>query len=80
MAGGSPIVTPAIARLQAELGYDFDVLGGQLVDKTRADRIKPLAVDPSIGSERDMGAVPGAGEPNIGEPALLLERGGPVLF
>src|SRR5690349_5894162 len=80
MTGCCPIGAPISARLEAEFGDYFDMLGWQLVDKARADRIDPLAVDPAVGRERDMGPVTGAGQPDISEPAFLLERGDAILF
>src|SRR5258705_309203 len=48
--------------------------------KTRADCTPPLAVDTAVGGERHVGATPGPGQPDIGEPALLLERRKTVLL
>src|SRR5207248_6165101 len=46
------------AHPQPELGDDLDMVGRQFVDKTRARRTLPLAVDASVGGKRHQGAVP----------------------
>ena len=52
----------------------------QLIDKTRADRILPLAVNAAVGGKRDIRTMPGAGQPDLGEAALLFEGREAVLL
>ena len=46
----------------------------QFVDEAGRDDRLPAAIDHAIGGEGDDGALAGAGDPDIGKAAFLLER------
>ena len=69
-------IEPARRRLHARSFGKHHVVRGQLVDEARRDRAHPLTVPVPVGREEDMGAAAGAGEPDIGEAAFLLQPGG----
>src|SRR5271169_1021987 len=71
---------PSGTRLQPGLGHDLGMLGRQFVDEARTHRTLPLAVDAAVGGERYVAAMARPGQPDIGEPSLLFERGEPVLL
>src|SRR6478672_7954283 len=72
----------ALAPLRAPQAFSaghrrflVDMLARQFGDEAARDRAGPLAVDAAVGGVKDGGAVPGAGQRDIGEAALLLETG-----
>jgi hypothetical protein len=48
---------------------------GQFFQKARRDGGLPQAMDAAVGDEPDMQVLLGAGEPDIGQPALFLQPG-----
>ncbi len=61
------------AAIIAGLGRRLHVGDGQLVDKTAGQLGGPAAIDLAVGGEADPGLFAGAGDADIGQPALFLE-------
>src|SRR6185312_345994 len=71
-AGAAAIGVTAIGRAGV---LDLDRLGRQLVEEARRDRRLPEAVDTPVLRHADAGALPGAGDADIGEAAFFLGAG-----
>src|SRR5258708_37759722 len=61
------------ARIEPGLAQELDRALGQLADEPGRDAGLPEIVHAPVGGVADMGALPSAGEPDIGEPPLFLE-------